>query len=65
MATGAHGEVMDRVITSAEAVYKNVSDIVIILHQLMAVEDVQDTARWSKRATHKPVQVKCLQKIFL
>ena len=50
MVHGAHGEVMVHVITSAEAVYKNVSDIVIILHQLMVVKDVLDTAKWLRRA---------------
>jgi len=57
METGDHGEVTVRVITSAEVVYKNASDIVIIPPPPMAVVDVLDTVKWSRRATLKPVQV--------
>ena len=57
MEIGVHGEVTVRVITSAEVVYKNVSDIVIILPPPMAVVDVLDTVKWLRPATLKLVQV--------
>ena len=57
MVHGAHGEDMVRVITSAEVVYKNGSELVIIPPPPMAVVDVLDIVKWSRPATLKLVQV--------
>ena len=57
MEIGVHGEDMVRVITSAEAVFKNGSDIVIIPPPPMAVVDVLDIVKWLRLATLKLVQV--------
>ena len=55
---GAHGEDMVHVITSAEAVYKNGSELVIIPPPPMAVKGVTDMLRWSRRAILINVQVR-------
>ena len=57
MEIGVHGEDMVRVITSAEVVYKNGSELVIIPPPPMAVVDVLDIVKWSRPATLKLVQV--------
>ena len=46
MVHGEHGVDTVHAVNLVTAVFKNVSDIVINLHQLMVVKDVQDTAKW-------------------
>ena len=60
MVTGDHGEVMVTAANIVEAVFKSDSDIVIIPPLLMAVKDVTDMLRWSRRATHMDVEVRIL-----
>ena len=54
---GDHGEVTDHAVDLVMVVFKNVSEVVINLHQLMVVADVLAAQRQSDHVTLINVQV--------